>query len=288
MALGKGLGSILAEVELAYENEIDSIDLDTQSRLDIRELQVDNISPNPYQPRKYFDENSLNELSQSILTHGLLQPIVVIKKDKDKFLLVSGERRLRAHKIAKIDTIQAVVANIELDSLKLRELALIENIQRDNLNAMELANSYAQLIDEHKIRHEDLAKIVHKSRSHITNTMRLLNLSKYTQEKLISQQISQGHAKIIVGLNEEKQKIVVDTIIGQKLSVRETENLVKRYKIDNKSKDRDIKDISNLSFYREKFKENLPFKHKIKRNSIEISFINNQEIENFLSLLKKV
>jgi len=285
MALGKGLGSILAEVELAYENEIDSIDLNTQNRLDIREIKVENISPNPYQPRKYFDETSLNELSQSISTHGLLQPIVVIKKSKDKFLLVSGERRLRAHKIAQIDNIQAVVANIELDSLKLRELALIENIQRDNLNSMELANSYAQLIDEHKIRHEDLAKIVHKSRSHITNTMRLLNLSKYTQDKLISQYISQGHAKIIVGLNEEKQKIVVDTIIRQKLSVRDTEILVKKYKIDKRTK---IKNISILTSYQDKFKKALPFKHKIKGNSIEISFINNQEIENFLSLLKKV
>ncbi|SHO80939.1 Chromosome (plasmid) partitioning protein ParB [hydrothermal vent metagenome] len=286
MALGKGLGSILAEVELAYESEIDSIDLNNPTTLDVRELNINSISPNPYQPRKYFNEESLNELTESIIEHGLLQPIVVIKKDIDKFLLVSGERRLRAHKIAKIDKIQAIIANIELDSLKLRELALIENIQRDDLNAMELANSYAQLIDEHKIRHEDLAKIVHKSRSHITNTMRLLNLSNYAQDKLISQLISQGHAKIIVGIDDDKQKIIVDTIIGRKLTVRETENLVRKYKVDKKIQN--IKKVSILGSYENKFKKLLPFKHKIKGNNIEISFINNQEIENFLSLLKKV
>ena len=167
-------------------------------------------------------------------------------------------------------------------------MALIENIQRDNLNAMELANSYAQLIDEHKIRHEDLAKIVHKSRSHITNTIRLLNLSNYAQKKLISKEISQGHAKIIVGIEDNKQNNIVDIIIKKKLNVRDTENLVKKYKKENIYNYKNIQNISFLSSYKKRLEKNLPFKHKIKGNNIEISFVNNQEIEKFLSLLKKV
>ena len=154
---------------------------------------------------------------------------MVIEKENG-YLLIAGERRLRAHKLAKLPTIKAIIADADIDEFRMRELALIENIQRENLNAIELANSYAELIEVHNITHDELSSIVHKSRSQITNTMRLLGLSAYAKDKLSTGKISQGHAKVLVGLDEKMQKIIIDSIIGQKLSVRDAENMVKKYK----------------------------------------------------------
>lgn len=284
MALGRGLGEILTEVEEAYGKDlrdVDSFELEAKGAK-IDELPVDIISANPYQPRKHFDEQALGELSQSILEHGLLQPIVVIDKE-DGYLLIAGERRLRAHKLAKLTHIKAIIANVDIDEVKLRELALIENIQRENLNSIELANSYSELIDVHNITHDELSTIVHKSRSQITNTMRLLSLSPYAQEQLVDNKISQGHAKVIVGLDEKKQKVLIDSIIGQKLSVRDTENMVKKYKENATPNIPKTTVPSLLEKYEDVFKEVLPFKHTFKAKSIEISFENEKEIEDFLA-----
>jgi len=288
MALGRGLGDILSEVEEAYKkdlSDIDSFDIE-QSGERVESLAVESISPNPFQPRKHFDEAALKELSDSVKKHGLLQPIVVIETDNG-YLLIAGERRLRAHKLAKIPTIKAIIADAHIDEFRLRELALIENIQRENLNAIELANSYAELIEVHKITHDELSSIVHKSRSQITNTMRLLALSSYAKEKVSSGKISQGHAKVIVGLDEKKQKIIIDSIIGQKLSVRDAEKLVKKYK---STKDTPSKKAvpALLEKYQDEIKAAFPFEHKIKANSIEISFANESDIKNFLSFLAKL
>jgi len=287
MALGRGLGDILSEVEEAYEkdlSDIDSFELEAQGAR-VEEIDVESITPNPFQPRKHFDEQALKELSESIAEHGLLQPIVVIEKEEG-YLLIAGERRLRAHKLAKLPTVKAIIADADIDDIKLRELALLENIQRENLNAIELANSYAELIEVHEITHDNLSAIVHKSRSQITNTMRLLSLSKYAQEQLILGKISQGHAKVLVGLDEKKQKVIIDSVIGQKLSVRETENMVKNHK-ENPSKS-PAKVTKNLTKnYLNEIESLLPFSHKIKAKSIEISFTDEKDIENFLTFLKK-
>lgn len=288
MALGKGLGSILEEVGLAYDSEINSLGQENESFIDAQEIEVEYITPNPYQPRKHFNESAIEELSESIKRHGLLQPIVVVKKSDEEYILVSGERRLRAHKLGKLEKIKAIIADVDLDDLRLRELALVENIQRENLNAMELARSYQELIAEHAIRHEDLADIVHKSRSHITNTLRLLKLDEYVQAKVMDESISQGHAKILVGVEQDKQKSITDTIIGQKLNVRDVENLVKSMK--NRSNVKKVISKSNnfLEEYKNELDNSLEFKHKIKKNSLEISFKDRDDIEKFLSILKKV
>lgn len=288
MALGRGLGDILSEVEEAYEKDlsnIDSFELEAQGAK-VEELAIDSITPNPFQPRKHFDEEALTELSHSIKEHGLLQPIVVIEKE-DGYLLIAGERRLRAHKLAKIQTIKAIIADVEIDEIRLRELALIENIQRENLNAIELANSYAELIDVHKITHDELSAIVHKSRSQITNTMRLLSLSPYAQKQVVSGKISQGHAKVLVGLDEKKQKIIIDSIIGQKLSVRDAEKMVKKHKGNLSGTAVKTTAPHLLDKYAEELQTLLPFKHKIKAKSIEISLTDEKDIENFLTFLKK-
>ena len=288
MALGRGLGEILSEVEEAYAKDLSSMDsseLEAQGAR-VAEIEVTSISPNPFQPRKHFDEQALQELSDSIKEHGLLQPIVVIEKD-DGYMLIAGERRLRAHKLAGIPLVKAVIADVDIDEIRLRELALIENIQRENLNPIELANSYAELIEVHGIRHEDLSEIVHKSRSQITNTMRLLTLSEYAQKQLLKGNISQGHAKVLVGLDTAKQKRIIDTIIGQKLSVREAEKIVKNYKNNHEKKLKPQTKTALMDNYRSEISTVLPFRHKIKSKSVEISFSSAQEIENFLSILKK-
>lgn len=287
MALGRGLGAILEEVEEAYSknlDEIDSLILDN-AKARIEDINVSLVVPNPYQPRKYFDENALRELSDSIKQHGLLQPIVVIKKDNG-YLLVAGERRLRAHKIANLSTVRAIVVQVDIDNIKLRELALVENIQREDLNPIELANSYSELIEVHDITHDELSNIVHKSRSQITNTLRLLSLIPEVQEQLVNGKITQGHAKILVGLTPEKQKILLSTIIGQKLSVRETESIIKGYKQPSKNDDKKMPTFT-LNEYSSLLKKLLPLKHKIKGNIIELEFSNKEEFTNFVEKLKK-
>ena len=287
MALGRGLGTILSEVEEAYEkdlSDIDSFELEAQGAR-VEELSVESITANPFQPRKHFDEQALKELSESIAEHGLLQPIVVIEKEEG-YLLIAGERRLRAHKLAKLPTVKAIIADADIDDIKLRELALLENIQRENLNAIELANSYAELIDVHEITHDELSAIVHKSRSQITNTMRLLSLGKYAQESVVSGKISQGHDKVLVGLDEKKQKVMVDSVSGQKLSVRETENMVKNHKVKTTPPTKKPEEPVLLEKYTAALHEVLPFTYKQKAKSLEIHFENEKEIEAFISLLK--
>ncbi len=276
MALGRGLGELLGEVEAAYDKG------NTSSREGLLEIDVNNIVPNPNQPRKMFDEDKLQELSSSIKKHGLLQPIVVIKDDSDGFILVSGERRLRAHKLANIDTIKAIVTNIK--ELELRELALIENIQRDDLNVIELAYSYAQLINEHAITHDELSGRVFKSRSLITNTLRLLQLSAYVQQLLANNKLTAGHAKVMLGLSEEDQKKVADSILGQKLSVRETEKAVKDLKsllnpkkTSKKTQNYDFKSLDNIVSILQA--SNL--KIKAEKNYLRIEFNSQEDIEKF-------
>ena len=282
--LGKGLSAIFEDIDDAYERDIN----ENKNTAGVREIIIDEITPNPYQPRKVFEEEALRDLSHSILKHGLLQPIVVVKKD-DGYMLIAGERRLRAHKLADLDTIKAVVANVEEENL--RELALIENIQRENLNVIELATSYKELIDQYGITQEALSEIVHKSRTLITNTIRLLTLSTYTQSLLVEGKISQGHARVLIGLDEKKQQLISDTIIGQKLSVRDSEELVKNLK---KREEKEInppiiseaqKENESIMLVGEKL-TSLGFKSKHSGHKIVIDFSDENDIEKFLKFLK--
>ena len=279
MALGRGLGELLGEVESAYESST------RNNKSGVNKIDVASIKANPNQPRKIFDEEKLNDLSESIKEHGLLQPIVVIENDNNTYTLVAGERRLRAHKLAKIDKIKAII--IDADEFKLRELALIENIQRDDLNIIELANCYAQLLNEHNITHEELSRKVFKSRTSITNTLRLLQLSSYVQQFLATDKISAGHAKVMIGLSVDEQKMVCDSIIGQKLSVRETEKLVKDLKEKNsnkpkKKKESNTYDINPLKNLMNKLQEN-DLKVKVEKNYFKIEFNSQDDIEKISS-----
>ncbi|MEA3499010.1 MAG: ParB/RepB/Spo0J family partition protein [Campylobacterota bacterium] len=277
MALGRGLGELLGEIETAYEGN------NNPSHSDILILDIEKIKPNPYQPRKIFNEEKLQELSDSILTNGLLQPIVVTR-DQGQFLLIAGERRLKASKLASLDTIKAIV--IDVEDIKLRELALIENIQRDDLNIIEIAYSYAGLVNDYNITHEELAKLVSKSRSSITNTLRLLTLSNFTQKMIGSDKITYGHAKVLVGLSEEDQKIIVESIIGQKLSVRDTEILVKKLKnetVDLKTNnEKNNFDYSLLNNVAAKLK-NSNLNAQFDKNYFKIKINSQDDIENIIN-----
>ena len=278
--LGRGLEAILGDVELAYKAEISEGNSDI-----IKDIDLELITENPYQPRKNFDETALRELSESIKRHGLIQPIIVIEKDGG-YMLIAGERRFRATKLLGESKIKAIVADIESQSL--RELALIENIQREDLNPIELANSYKELIDEYKITQDGLANIIHKSRVQITNTMRLLSLSSATQEYIKEGKLTQGHAKVIIGLEPNDEKTAVDTIIGQRLSVRETENLVKNLKNKLPSKtvlkldERYLERLVNLKEIFSKF--DVPVKIKGKKITIEFGDI--ADIDRLINKIK--
>jgi len=283
--LGRGLSAILDDVEEAYKQDIQS------DKSIVQNISLDKIVPNIYQPRKHFDEDALKSLSDSIKKHGVLQPIVVVKKD-DGFMIIAGERRYRASKMAGLDKIEAIVADFE--SKNLRELALIENIQREDLSPIELAQSYKELIKEYQITQEELSEIICKSRSHIANTMRLLNLSSYTQELLNQGKLTQGHAKVLVGLDEESERLIADTVVGQKLSVRECEELIKRLKSKNETENKkDIKPNTDELVIKKvdhivQMVKNLGFKVKNSRNKLVIDFQNEENVEKFLNLLAKV
>jgi len=272
-ALGRGLGELLGEIEEAYDNEI-------SPSKDLLEIPLNNIKVNPFQPRKYFDEKALAELSESIKRHGLLQPIVVVE-ETDGYILIAGERRFRASKMAKKKTIKAVV--VSASSEEMRELALIENIQREELNAMELAKSYEELIQVHSITQEELSGLIHKSRSAITNTLRLLQLSPKAQKAIVDKTISAGHAKVMVNLSNKDQNVLVDSIIGQKLSVREVEKMVKQYKgsIESTPSEKIDKTPSlDMSVLKDILDERL-INYDIKNNKISFSFSNEEEIATF-------
>ena len=274
--LGRGLDALLGEIDEAYENE-------GSHRDEVLEISLKDIRPNPFQPRKTFNEESLVELAESIKNDGLLQPIVVTE-DIDGYVLIAGERRFRASKIAKLKEIRAIV--LHSDESKMRQFALIENIQREELNAIELAEAYGELIKIHEYTHEELASAIHKSRTHITNTLRLLQLSAKTQKALLEKKITAGHAKVLVGLDDKDQQLIVNSIIGQKLSVREVEAMIKSMKQTPQAIIIKKEEVSyNFDSIKNRF---LDFGIKIKtsKKSLTLEFNSQDEIEEFMSRIR--
>ncbi|EAH6768138.1 TPA: ParB/RepB/Spo0J family partition protein [Campylobacter coli] len=271
----RGLSTLMGDVGEVYSREL-GLDKNQVSLVEISK-----ITPNPFQPRKTFDEIALNELANSIKEHGLIQPIIVLKKN-DSFILVAGERRLRATQILGKENILAFVS--DSDESKLRELALIENIQRENLNPIELANSYKDLIEVYNITQENLAELIHKSRTQITNTLRLLNLDPKTQDLIASGKISQGHAKVLVGLDKEDEKVLVDSILGQKLSVRDTERLVQ--KVKNKENTEDVEFENSMQSLKQTLNK-LGFASKNNKKELIIRLDNIEKIKKLTEILNK-
>jgi ParB family chromosome partitioning protein len=211
--LGRGLSSLIGE---------------TKEELQKNQLQISDLVPNKYQPRKIFDENNLEDLTNSIKERGVIQPIIVRKSNdkKAKYEIIAGERRWLAAQRAGLLEVPVVIT--EADDLKSLEFAIIENIQRHDLNPLEEAQSYKRLIDEFSYDQEKVSKFIGKSRSHITNSLRLLTLPDEVIKLIENQKLTPGHAKILVGL--ENASFIATKIIDKKLSVRQAENFVKIFK----------------------------------------------------------
>ena len=230
--LGRGLSSLIGDSEITENKST---------------ISISSIVKNKYQPRKNFEKESLEELTNSIRERGIIQPIIVRKSvdQDDKFEIVAGERRWQAAQNASLHEIPAII--IKADNLKSLEFAIVENVQRKDLNPIEEAEGYKKLIDEFRYDQEKVAKFIGKSRTHITNCLRLLTLPQKIIQYVIDEKISQGHAKILVGSNNIE--LLADKVISKKLSVRQTEALVrltKGYKSTiKKNKDTNILDIEN-------------------------------------------
>ena len=228
--LGRGLSSLIGETKVeTLKNQ----------------LSISDLIPNKYQPRKIFDDDNLNDLTNSIKERGILQPIIVRKSndDKSKFEIIAGERRWLAAQKAGLHTVPVVIT--EADDLKSLEFAIVENVQRHDLNSLEEAQGYKRLIDEFNYDQEKVSKFIGKSRSHITNSLRLLTLPLEVIKLIETQKLTAGHAKILVGL--ENSSFVANKIVEKKLSVRQAESFVKIFKNKrqkpNNVKDANIKDL---------------------------------------------
>jgi ParB family chromosome partitioning protein len=273
--LGRGLSSILEDAEAGYLKDLPS--------RGVEEIEIAKIKTNPYQPRREFNEEAIKELASSIQKYGLLQPVVLIR-DEDEYILVAGERRLRATKLLGEEYIKAIVVDYSKNDL--REYALIENIQREDLNPIEIAYSLQSLIEEHGFTHEELANSISKSRSYVTNLLRILNLPKFVQEKIKNNILSVGHAKVLIGLDEEILKKVVDEIEKKGLNVRETEKLIQRIKNPKPEKEDEELDKRVVGIA-EKLKK-IGLKVEIQKDFIKIKFKNNKDLKKLEKLLNVI
>lgn len=257
--LGKGLSALLehAETDITSNKRTEAV---KQVVGGISTIPIDNIEANPFQPRNQFQKEPLLELAESIKEHGVIQPVTVRKMGRDRFQLIAGERRFRASQIAGLEEVPAYV-RIANDQTML-EMALVENIQRVDLNAIEVALSYERLIQECDLTQEGLSNKVGKKRSTVTNYLRLLKLSAEVQLAIINKEISMGHARAILSVEDEQlQKKILKQVLKDGLSVRQTEALIKG-KEDSTSKEKAA--IQALSFTQQKFKEDLSLQLKSK------------------------
>lgn len=272
-ALGKGLSALIPE------------DLEKEENQRIEEIDTNLICPNPNQPRKIFEQDKLDELTESIRKYGVIQPIIV-RKDGDIYTIIAGERRWRACKNANIKSIPCIVRDIENKNAS--EIALIENLQREDLNPIDEANAYEFIMDRYGITQEEVSNIVGKSRVYITNIMRLSNLDEYVKNKIVTNEISAGHGRAILSLHSEKQIAMTDKIIKEDLSVREVEKLVRDSKKPKRrippEKDKFIAYVEEL--LTERFSSKVNIKKNRNKGKIEIEYTNNEDLNRILDILK--
>lgn len=291
IVLGRGLGALLAD---AYAS--DGIHEVQEGNLSIFEIEIDKINTGIYQPRQYFDENKLEELRKSIKENGIIQPLIVAKsKAGTGYDLIAGERRYRAAKELNFNKVPAIIKDIS-GALAL-EIALIENIQRQDLNVIEEASCYVRLIEEFKLTHEELAAKVGKDRATITNMIRLLSLPDEIKNDLIYGKITTSHARNLIGLSEDEAGMLLGKISNEKLNVRETEEAVKSLKLkkqNNKSGKNfpvfsQIKSFEHELFERLQSRVRIEYKHSGNelKGKIEIEFYSEKELERLINLIKK-
>jgi ParB family chromosome partitioning protein len=278
--LGKGLGALINE---------NNVEEDINNNVNL--ISINSIKPNTDQPRKNFDEEKIKNLAESIKEHGIIQPLVLMKKD-DNYVIVAGERRWRAAKNIGLTEIPAVI--MDLTDKELLEVSLIENIQREDLNPIEEALAYKKLLEDFHLTQEELGKKVGKSRTVITNCIRLLNLDERVQVYLMDGVISEGHARTLLGMDDNQQQyMLAQKIIDQGLSVRETEKLIKalqNIKEEQINKNVDEKFVLYIKDIRDKlegvFGTKVNLKNKNDKGKIEIEYYSNDDLQRILEILK--
>ncbi|WP_010246633.1 ParB/RepB/Spo0J family partition protein [Acetivibrio cellulolyticus] len=275
--LGKGLGALISTANEETENGI-------------MELRVNEIEPNVGQPRKKFDDEKLIQLSDSIKQHGIVQPIIV-RKEENIYKIVAGERRWRAARMAGLTNVPVILKDIS--NKQVMEMALIENIQREDLNPIEEAEAYERLINEYKMTQEELSKSIGKNRSTIANIIRLLALGEKVKEYLINGEISSGHARALLSIEDkEMQEKVCSEIIEKNLNVRDTESLVKKLLAQKKEVKKVINEDENIVQIEDELKKILGTKVKLfnnnKKGKIMIEYYSNDELERILDIFKKM
>lgn len=271
-ALGRGLSALIPET------------LEKEDYERIQEIDIDLIRPNPNQPRKIFEQDKLNELTESIKKYGVIQPIIV-KKEDELYTIIAGERRWRACKNANIKTIPCIVRDIE--NRNASEIALIENIQREDLNPIDEATAYEFIMDRYGITQEEVSNIVGKSRVYVTNIMRLNNLDDYVKDKIKNNLITAGHGRALLSLDKEKQRSMADIIIRDNLSVRNVEKLVREQKKPRRKikreKDKYILYLEEV--LTERFSSKVNIKSNKNRGKIEIEYHSSEDLNRILDLL---
>ena len=284
--LGRGLGALLGGAEIPTGASAHYA-VGNNSMIKLESIEV-----NPFQPRTQFDEQALNELAQSIKTYGLIQPVTVRPIENGKYQLISGERRFRAAKMAGLTEIPAYVRTV--DDVQSVQMALVENIQRSDLNAIEVALCYQLLIDECHLKQEELSDKLGKDRSTISNYLRLLKLASETQIAVRDKQISMGHARALVVVeDEELQNKIVRQIINEGLSVRQTETLVKKYAAESNSPKTKVKITlsDEVRTFQSDLSKKLQTKVKIKKDisgkgTLTIPFASDDELKKIIKLLQ--
>ena len=277
--LNKGLDAIFGG---DITSLIDDIENNTPESSQ-EKIKLDEIRPNPYQPRKVFDEQALNELALSIKEHGIFQP-VILKKSVQGYEIVAGERRCRAAKIAELDEVPAII--VDFTDQQMMEIALLENIQREDLNAIEEAQAYHTMMEKLHLTQNELANRIGKSRTHITNTLRLLNLPEKIQEYVLDGSLSMGHARALITLDKEKALRIAKRVIDEKLSVRDVENIVKGFELQearkNKPKVEKPKEYHYVEgLLRKKYRTRI----KVDDKSITIKYTDTQDLNRLLELM---
>ncbi|MBS4177613.1 ParB/RepB/Spo0J family partition protein [Lederbergia citrea] len=274
--LGKGINALFANMDVSTDETVRDIDL--------REIQ-----PNPYQPRKVFTEEAINELKESILQHGVLQPIIVRKNIKG-YEIVVGERRFRASKAANLTKIPAVIR--ELNDQQMMELAVLENLQREDLTPIEEAAAYQTLMDRLHITQEELAKRLGKSRPHIANHVRLLSLPKHIQQYITDGKLTMGHGRTLLGLKrKEKIETIAEQTLKEGLNVRQLEKLVQQInenvprETQKPAPKKDVFIRERENSLRERFGTTVTIKQTKKKGKIEIEFLSNDDLERILEIL---
>lgn len=281
-ALGRGLEELLNSEVIDY-NVVEEKIVNETPKEEITQVKLDELRPNPYQPRKVFDEKALQELADSIKEHGVFQPIIV-KKSIKGYEIIAGERRVKASRMAGLTEIPAIIK--DFNDTQMMEIALLENLQREDLTAIEEANAYKKLIETLSLTQEELGKRLGKSRSHITNMLGLLNLPKVIQDDISSGDISMGHARVLSKLENITQVLELEEKVKKEgLSVRELESLTKEENIVKHNPQKRKEKNTEYLYLQRELSEKLGTKVTIKKNKIEIYFVNDNDLNRLLDYM---